>query len=55
MAGAVAETGAAEKAAETLTFHAKRDHVIATMPSRDAPMRASVCRKGNLRSTVQPI
>ena len=46
MAGAVAEAGAAEEAAESLTFHARRDHAIARMPSRDAPMRAGVLPLG---------
>ena len=54
MAGAVAKARAAEKTTEILTFHAALiDHVIATMPARDAPMRATVCREGDLHSRVQ--
>jgi hypothetical protein len=52
VAGAAAETGTAEKAAEILIFLqlflAPFDHVIAKRPRRDAPMRASACPETDL-------
>jgi hypothetical protein len=56
VAGAAAETGTAEKAAEILIFlqlflgllFAPLDHVIAKRPRRDAPMRASACPETDL-------
>ena len=55
MAGAAAEAGAAEKAAEILTSQAAVDHGIAKLPSRDPPMRAGVCRARGLISKVASI
>jgi hypothetical protein len=47
MAGTIAEAGAAEEAAESLILErlALTDHGNAKVPSRDAPMRAGVCRE----------
>ena len=52
MAGAVAEAGAAEEAAESLKFRRTLaiDHGIAKTASRDAPMRARCCREEDLPS-----
>ena len=50
MAGAVAETGAAEEAAAILR---KTDHAIAIVISRDAPMRVTRCRGWDLPRKLQ--
>jgi hypothetical protein len=48
MAGAAAEAGAAEKAAESLIFCGLIDHIIAKTLLRDAPMRPSACLETDL-------
>jgi hypothetical protein len=48
MAGAAAEAGTAEKAAKSLIFYRPIDHIIAKIPPRDAPMRATACPETDL-------
>src|SRR5215211_8243301 len=55
MAGAAAEAGAAEKAADVLIFFARGNHAFATMRSWDPPMRARCCLTANLLHRLQCI
>jgi hypothetical protein len=59
MAGNIAEPGAAEEAAESLSVPPEAvaliNHGNAKASSRDAPMRPRCCREGDWSSKVLPI